>query len=102
MSKRIDKATDDKSAGLRFHISSARMSIDKMSYVAFQRFLDEMERSMFLCTECGWRGRGRDLIPMEMDTQDAYSMEYSAESWYACPKCEAEITVDKPIMRGAG
>lgn len=100
MPKRIDKQTDDKDAGIRFHMSSARMSIEKISYVAFQRFLDEMERSMFLCPSCGWRGRGRDLIPMEQDDHDLYSLEQSAETFYACPKCEGEIPVDHPIMRG--
>ena len=100
MPKRIDKLTDDKYAGIRFHISSARMSIAKMSFVAFQRFLDEMDRSMYLCPECGWRGRGRELVPMEQDEEDVFSLEQSAESWYACPKCECEVPVDHPIMRG--
>lgn len=102
MSKRIDKDRDDKEAGIRFHMSSGRMAIDKVSYVAFQRFLDEMERSMYLCPECGWRGRGRDLVPTERDGEDAYDLSHAAETWYACPKCECEIAVDKPILKGAG
>ncbi len=99
MPKRIDKQSDDKDARIRFHISSARMSIDKISYVAFQRLLDEMEESMFLCPNCGWRGRGRDLAPMEQDEHDLYSLEQTAECWYACPKCECEIAINHPIMR---
>ncbi len=99
MSKRIDKQTDDKEAKIRFHISSARMSIKKVSYVAFQRFLDEMEQSVYLCPDCGWRGRGRDLAPMEQDEHDIYSLEQSAETWYACPACEAEIQIENPILK---
>jgi predicted RNA-binding Zn-ribbon protein involved in translation (DUF1610 family) len=101
MPRHIDKDSDDKSARIRFHISSARMSIDKMSFVAFQRFLDDMERSMYLCPDCGWRGRGRDLIPMEQDSLDVYTLQ-EAESWYACPHCEQEIAVEHPIMKSAG
>lgn len=101
MSKRIDKGSDDK-VGIRFHNSSARMSIAKVSYVAFQRFLDEMECSMYLCQDCGWRGRGRDLVPMERDDTELYSLDHAGDSWYACPKCEAEVAVDKPIMRATG
>lgn len=99
MPKRIDKNSDDKTVGIRFHTSSARLSIDKVSYVAFQRFLDEMERSIYLCPECGWRGRGRELVPMEEDGKEQYSLEHAADTWYACPKCECEIAVDRPIMR---
>jgi hypothetical protein len=99
MSRRIDKQADDNSAGIRFHMSPARMSIAKLSYVAFQRFLDDMERSMYRCPECNWGGRGRDLIPMEQDDHDIYSLAHSAESWYACPACECEIPADKPIMK---
>lgn len=101
MARRIDKKTDDPQAGIRFHMSSARMSISKVSFVAFQRFLDEMERSMFLCPECGWRGRGKDLIPMEEDGHSVYSLEQTADTWYACPRCEAEMPVTQPIMREA-
>jgi len=102
MPRRIDKQSDDKDAGIRFHMSSARMSMGKLSYVAFQRFLDEMERSMYLCPECGWRGRGRDLVPMEADSTDVYDLSHEAEAWYACPTCECEIPADRPIMKGAG
>jgi hypothetical protein len=102
MPRRIDKQTDDTAAGIRFHTSSGRLSLEKMSYVAFQRFLDEMERSMYLCPECGWRGRGRDLAAMERDGEDAFDLSHEAESWYACPKCECEIAVDKPILKEAG
>lgn len=98
MSKRIDKGADDK-VGIRFHNSSARMAIDKLSYVAFQRYLDEMERSMYLCPECGWRGR--ELLPMERDERELYSLEHAGDTWYACPKCEAEVPVDRPILRAA-
>ncbi len=101
MGKRIDKGSDDKGAGIRFHISSARMAIDKVSYVAFQRYLDEMERAMYLCPECGWRGRGRELVPTERDDGELYDLEHEADAWYACPKCEAEVAVDKPIMRAS-
>jgi hypothetical protein len=101
VAKKIDKGSDDEAAKIRFHISSARMSIEKVSFVAFQRFLDEMERSMYLCNECSWRGRGKDLVPMERDERDVYSAEHEAETWYACPKCEGEIAVDRPIMKGA-
>ncbi|BBL76884.1 hypothetical protein [Methylomagnum ishizawai] len=101
MSKKIDKGSDDKTAGIRFHISSARMAIGKLSYVAFQRYLDEMERSMYLCPECGWRGRGKELVPMERDDGDAYSIEHEGDCWYACPKCEAEVPVERPVMRAA-
>jgi len=75
------------------------MAISKISYVAFQRWLDEMERSMFMCPECGWRGRGSELNPMEADDEDVYSIEHEAETWYACPKCESEIPVEKPLMK---
>jgi len=100
VAKKIDKESDDADARIRFHISSARMSIAKVSFVAFQRFLDEMERSMYLCPECGWRGRGKDLVPMESDGHDSFSSEHEAETWYACPNCEGEIAVDRPIMKG--
>ena len=36
MSKEIDKGCDDDDAKIRWHISSARMDIKKMSYVAFR------------------------------------------------------------------
>ncbi|MDD2767125.1 MAG: hypothetical protein PHT19_00230 [Methylococcus sp.] len=101
MSRRITKDCDDKSAGIRFHISSARMSMNKMSFVAFQRFLDDMERSMYRCSECDWRGRGRDLVPMEQDSSDSYAIGSDAETWYACPNCECEIGVETPLMRPA-
>ena len=99
MAKKIDKDNDDRKAGIRFHMSSGRMAIHKVSYVAFQRWLDEMERSMFLCPDCSWRGRGSELIPTEADSGDVYSIEHEAETWYACPRCEAEIPVEKPIMK---
>ncbi len=99
MARKISKDTDDKKAGIRFHISSARMSIQKVSYVAFQRWLDEMERSMFLCVDCGWRGRGSDLTPMEADDDEVYSIEHEGDTWYACPKCESEIPVERPVMK---
>lgn len=101
MCKPIDKSCDDREAGIRFHTSSASLPIRKVSYVAFQRFLDEMERSMYLCTECGWRGRGRDLVAMEKDELDTYDLIHDSDSWYACPKCECEIAVDKPILKVA-
>ncbi|MDF9391820.1 MULTISPECIES: hypothetical protein [Methylococcus] len=99
MARRITRECDDKAAGIRFHISSARLSMSKISFVAFQRFLDEMERSMYLCPECGWRGRGRELVPMEEDGNGAYAWGPDAETWYACPKCETEIGVETPVMR---
>ncbi len=99
MAKKISKDSDDPTAGIRFHISSGRMAIQKVSYVAFQRWLDEMERSMFLCPECGWRGRGNQLVPMESDDREVYSIEHQAETWYACPKCESEIPVERPVMK---
>ena len=75
------------------------MAIQKISYVAFQRWLDEMEQSMFLCPECKWRGRGRELVPMEADDQDIFAIEHEAETWYGCPVCEAEIPVERPVMK---
>ncbi|MEQ1528961.1 MAG: hypothetical protein ABL925_06565 [Methylococcales bacterium] len=100
MPKRIDTSTNDQDVKIRFHMSSARMSMNKLSFVAFQRFLDEMERSMFLCPECGWRGRGKDLIAMEQDQNDVFLIEHDAETWYSCPRCECEIAADHPIMKG--
>lgn len=61
MSKKIDKQCDDNEAGIRFHISSARMAIKKLSYVAFQRYLDQMERSSYRCPACNWGGSGKLL-----------------------------------------
>lgn len=100
MSKRIDKDRDDKEAGIRFHTSSARLPMEKVSYVAFQRWLDNFERAMFLCPECQWRGRGRDLIPMERDTQESYDLAHDTDTWYACPRCECVVPVEQPIMKG--
>lgn len=99
MSKIIDKSADDKAAGIRFHMSSARMSMKKLSYVAFQRFLDEVERSMYRCPECGWHGKGRDLLPMEMDENESHLCQENADTWYGCPKCQAEIDVEHAIMK---
>lgn len=99
MSRIIDKSMDDISAGIRFHTSSARMSIKQVSFVAFQRVLDEMERSKYMCPECGWRGWGKELVPMEIDQDDVFLIEHTAETWYSCPKCECEIHIDHPIMK---
>ncbi|MEQ1620678.1 MAG: hypothetical protein ABL919_04675 [Methylococcales bacterium] len=99
MSKIIDKHCDDKEAGIRFHISSATMAIKKLSYVAFQRYLDQVEHASYRCPACKWGGLGKHLVPMEADDTDLYSLEHQAETWYACPKCEAEIDLDHPVMR---
>lgn len=102
MSKIIDKHCDDTEAGIRFHISSARMSIKKLSYIAFQRYLDQMERSSYRCPVCNWGGMGKLLVPTEADDTDTFSLDHEADTWYACPKCEAEIDIDHPIMRPVG
>jgi hypothetical protein len=101
MAKRIDKDSDDVEAGIRFHISSARMNMAKMSFVAFQRYLDGVERSMFRCVQCGWRGSGRQLIPMETGPEQDYSGEQHSDTWYACPRCEAEVDHQAPLLRAA-
>jgi hypothetical protein len=99
MAKYIDKQSDTQTVKLRFHMSSASMSIKKVSYLTFQRILDEMEQSGFLCAECGWRGKGRDLTPMKHDEREIYSLEQSAETWYACPACEAEIDIEHAFLK---
>lgn len=99
MARLIDKTSDDKDARIRFHISPAGMALPNVSYVALQRILDEVEQSMYMCPDCGWRGRGRDLSLLEQDGHDPYSLAQSAEIWYACPRCEAEIDINKPLLR---
>ncbi len=99
MARPIDRDGDDREARLRFHISSARMATRKMSYVAFQRYLDRVERSMYRCRECGWRGLGRELQPMQADPgDDQRGIEESADTWYACPRCEAVVDPDQPAL----
>jgi hypothetical protein len=98
MARRIDKDGDDTAARLRFHMSSARMNMAKLSYVAFQRYLDQFERSMFLCRSCGWRGAGRQLVPMEAGDEPSYSLDQNSDTWYACPACETPIDHDAPIL----
>jgi DNA-directed RNA polymerase subunit RPC12/RpoP len=68
-----------------------------MSFLAMQRFFDQVNRSIYRCPDCGWRGRGRDLAAMEQDGQDAFTTD--SDSWYACPTCEYEIALDAPLMR---
>jgi rubrerythrin len=101
MAKKIDKGADDVEAGIRFHMSSARMNMAKMSYVAFQRYLDRLERSMFRCAQCGWGGPGRQLVPMELGSEPSYFAEQQSDSWYACPRCEAPIDHEAPVVRPA-
>lgn len=102
MAKRIDKGCDDTDARIRFHISSARMGIPKMSYVAFQRYLDRLERSMYRCGECGWGGSGRELIPMEAaNGRDCFGPGLEADTWYACPRCEAFVDPNRPVLSPA-
>jgi hypothetical protein len=102
MAKRIDRKADDVEAGIRFHISSARMNMAKMSFVAFQRYLDGVERSMFRCAHCGWRGSGKQLIAMETGLEHDYFAEQHSDTWYACPRCETEIDHDTPLLKPAG
>jgi hypothetical protein len=101
MAKRIDKSSDDAAAGIRFHISSARLSMVKMSFVAFQRYFDLFERSMFRCVHCGWHGSGRQLVPMEVGPEPSYFTEEQSDTWYACPRCEARMDHDAPVLRPA-
>lgn len=98
MSKEIDKDCDDDDIGIRFHISSARMSIKKLSFVAFQKYLDHMNKSMYRCPACGWGGSGKKLVPMETDENDVFTVEDNADSWYACPKCKEKIDTDAPVV----
>jgi hypothetical protein len=98
MANRIDKGSDDVEAGIRFHVSSARMNMPKMSYVAFQRYLDRFERSMFRCAHCGWGGPGKQLVPMEAGPEPNYFIEQQSDTWYACPCCETPIDHDAPIL----
>jgi len=101
MAKRIDKDGDDTEARIRFHISSARMNMAKLSFVAFQRYLDHFDRSMFRCANCGWGGAGRQLAPMEAGPEPSYFTEQHADTWYACPRCEAPIDHDAPVLSPA-
>jgi hypothetical protein len=99
MSQRIDKDADDAEAGIRFHISSARMNMAKMSFVAFQRYLDRLERARFRCASCGWVGAGRQLLPMELGGEPSYFYEQQSDTWYACPRCEAPVDHEAPLLR---
>lgn len=99
MARRISRDADDRAAGLTFHNSPSRMQFAGMSFVAMQRLFDQVDNSIFRCTECGWRGRGRDLAAMEHDSHDAYAFDTGRDSWYACPSCENEISLLSPIMR---
>ena len=99
MARRIDKDGDDAEAGIRFHISSARMNMAKMSVVAFQRYLDRLERARFRCSGCGWTGAGRQLVPMELDGEPSFLAEQQTDTWYACPSCEAPIDHEAPLLR---
>ncbi len=102
MTKRIDRDCDDTVAGIRFHISSARMNITKMSFVAFQRYLDRVERSMYRCRKCGWGGSGKHLMPMEVGAESYFSVDQHSDTWYACPKCESDIDPSAPILIPVG
>ncbi|NMM29069.1 MAG: hypothetical protein HHJ12_17770 [Glaciimonas sp.] len=97
MAKRIDKDCDDVEAGIRFHMSSARMGIVKMSFIAFQRYLDRVDRSMYRCRACGWGGPGRQLVPMEISEKSVFTVEQYNDTWYACPQCETEVDPDSPV-----
>ncbi len=102
MGKRIGKDCDDTEVRIRFHISSARMAIEKMSFVAFQRYLDRVERSRYRCSDCGWTGPGRDLVPTEIgDDRDGLGIGQASDTWYACPRCEAVIDPDRPTLSPA-
>jgi ribosomal protein L37AE/L43A len=102
MTKKIDKGCDDVEAGIRFHISSARMSITKMSFVAFQRYLDRVEASMYRCRQCGWSGSGKSLQPMEISGESDSVVEQNNDSWYSCPQCESVIDISTPILSPVG
>ena len=102
MAKRIDRDPDDVEVGIRFHISSSRMNMAKMSFVAFQRYLDDVERSMFRCVHCGWRGSGKQLVAMETGSEQKYFTEQHTDTWYACPRCEAAVDHAAPVLRPAG
>lgn len=97
MAKRIDKDCDDTEARIRFHMSSARMGIIKMSFVAFQRYLDRVDASMYRCRFCGWGGSGKQLVPMEIGGESVHSIDQHNDTWYACPQCESEINPDTPV-----
>ncbi|MDP3008017.1 MAG: hypothetical protein Q8N30_02990 [Methylococcales bacterium] len=98
MSKIINKDCDEDDTGLRFHISSARMGIKRLSFVAFQRYLDRVNKSMYRCRACGWGGSGDKLMLVETDENDVFTVLDEAYSWYACPHCEEKIDIDKPIV----
>ncbi|RPJ22291.1 MAG: hypothetical protein EHM33_23880 [Chloroflexi bacterium] len=98
MAKKIDKDCDDVEAGIRFHMSSARMGIVKMSFVAFQRYLDRVCCSMYRCQNCGWGGSGKKLVPMETSEESAFSVDQHNDTWYACPQCESAIDPDSPVV----
>lgn len=99
MARRISRDGDDHTIGLRFHNCSSRMPIHKVSFIALQRLFDEFDRSFYRCPECHWSGRGRELAAMENDGSESYAFDTEAETWYACPKCECEIAIDRPFMR---
>jgi predicted RNA-binding Zn-ribbon protein involved in translation (DUF1610 family) len=102
MAKRIDKNCDDIEARIRFHMSSARMGIMKMSFVAFQRYLDRVDVSMYRCRSCGWGGSGKQLVPMEISGDElVLSVDQHNDTWYACPQCESEINPDSPVVSPA-
>lgn len=98
MAKKIDKDCDDTEAGIRFHISTARMNITKMSFVAFQRYLDHVEASMYRCKGCSWGGSGKRLVPMELNDEPGFSVDQYSDTWYACPQCALCIDISTPIL----
>lgn len=102
MTKRIDKDCDDAEAGIRFHMSSARMSITKMSFVAFQRYLDRVEASMYRCRKCGWGGSGKRLVPMELSGESDFAVDQYSDTCYTCPQCESDIDTSAPILSPVG
>jgi len=99
MARRISRDADDRAAGLTFHNAPSRLNLSGMSFLAMQRYFDQVNRSIYLCSACGWRGRGRELAAMEQDGQDAYAFDFASDSWYACPTCEHEIALEAPLMR---
>jgi hypothetical protein len=98
MTKKIDKDCDDAEVGIRFHISSARMNIAKMSFVAFQRYLDWVVASGYRCRKCGWGGSGKHLVPMELSGESDFLVDQYSDTWYACPQCESDIDPDTPVL----
>lgn len=98
MAKKIDKGCDDVEARIRFHMSSARMGITKMSFVAFQRYLDRVDASMYRCRSCGWGGPGKQLVPMENGGESNFSVDQHNDTWYTCPQCGADIDPDSPVV----